>query len=123
MDTRSKIISAELATKIAPGGNLLVVRGSFDVLLARHALDLQKVKEGTPGAILLIVLTPASVPLLSEQARAEMVAALHMVDYVVIGAPDDLLCRIQAARVISRQAEDNEQTRLLMQHVHRRNNR
>ena len=122
LDTRSKIISPETALELARTRELVVVQASFDVLLATHAAALQKVRDGTPGAILMIVLSPPSVPLLAERARAELVAALHMVDYVVTGSPEDFPSRLHAATVISRRTEDEEQTRQLMEHVHRRHN-
>jgi bifunctional ADP-heptose synthase (sugar kinase/adenylyltransferase) len=122
LDTRSKIISREAALELAASRKLLVVQGSFDVLLASHALALQKVRDGTPGAALMLVLTPPSVPLLSDCARAELAAALHMVDYVVIGGPEEFGGRLSAAQWMSRQREDEELVRLLMEHVHRRHN-
>ena len=124
MDTRSKIISPERALELARERKLQVVAGSFDVLLAAHALDLRKVRDNTAAGALMVVLTPPSVPLLSERARAEMVAALHMVDYVVTAGEGSIgeFLKALPAEVISRQAADQEQTRQLMTHVHRRHN-
>jgi hypothetical protein len=91
------------------------------VLLAGHALALRKVRDGTPDAALLIVLIPPSVPLLPDRARAELAAALDMVDYVVIGGPE-FAGRLSATQWMSRQREDEELARLLMEHVRRRHN-
>jgi bifunctional ADP-heptose synthase (sugar kinase/adenylyltransferase) len=128
VDTRAKLLSADAAIALAcnlkrQGRKLLVVTGSFDVLLAIHALDLQNVRDGTGAAALMVVLTPPSVPLLPDRARAELVAALHMVDYVVTagdGSLEEFLSRLPADEVVTRQAADEEQTRLLMAHVHSR---
>jgi glycerol-3-phosphate cytidylyltransferase-like family protein len=128
MDTRAKIVSADSALDLArklkqQGRKLLVVTGSFDVLLASHSLDLQTVRDGAGASTLMVVLTPPSVPLLPERARAELVAALHMVDYVVTageGSLDEFLSRLPADEIVSRQAAGEEQTRALMAHVHSR---
>ncbi len=39
-----------------------------------------------PGSLLVVEVTNPAQPLLSQRARAELVAALSMVDYVVLGA-------------------------------------
>jgi bifunctional ADP-heptose synthase (sugar kinase/adenylyltransferase) len=129
LDTRSKIIPLEAALELAvrlrrDGRKLLVVSGSFDVLLAGHARDLEKVRKGTGASIVVVVLTPPGVPLLSDRARAELVAALYMVDYVVTAGEGSLekFFKNLPAEAILRQAADEGPTRLLMTHVHRRHN-
>ena len=99
---------------------LKVVAGYFDVVLAAHARDLERVRNGTTEASLMVVLLPLSGSLLSQRARAEMVAGLGMVDYVVTvaeGSVEEFLRRLPADEVVLRQAADEEQTRLLMEHV------
>ena len=101
MDTRSKIISLEQAGQLAAplraeGRRLIVAAGCFDVLQAAHARFLGSLR--ADGASLLVVvyddpslcrLLGQTQPLLAEQARAQMVAALGAVDYVLIwGQPD-----------------------------------
>jgi hypothetical protein len=113
MDTRSKIIAADTAP---PG--CTVVSGYFDVLLAADAHDLAAL----PRPLLIIVL-PLAGELLPQQARAELAAALRMVDYVVIadGADTDALCeRLRPARVARMEAAGGERTRQLKQHVRNR---
>jgi len=59
------------------------VAGYFDPLLAEHARRLNE--HVAPGRLLIVeVMNPAR-PLLAQRARAELVAALAMVDYVVRG--------------------------------------
>jgi len=41
-----------------------------------------------PGQALVVVVTDPPQPLLAQRARAELVAALSMVDYVVLGDGD-----------------------------------
>ena len=124
MDTRTKIVSADAALGLASrlrdeDRKLVVVTGAFDVLLASHALHLRKVRADTGAAVLMVVLTPVPAPLLPQRARAELVAALHMVDYVVT-AGEEFLSRFPANVGISRHAADEEEMGLLREHVHRR---
>ena len=128
MDTRAKILSVESALEAArrvklEGHKLMVVTGYFDVLLARQARDLEATRLGARAGCLMVVLLPRPQGLLSDRARAEMVAGLGMVDFVVTAGDDDLeelLRLLPADDVISRQVADEEQTRLLMEHVHSR---
>ena len=59
------------------------VRGHFDPLLAEHVRKLANASE--PGRLLVVEVTNPAQPLLAQRARAELVAALSMVDYVVLG--------------------------------------
>ena len=79
MDTRTKIVPAEEASRLALSG-VTVVSGYFDPLLAAHAERLGQLKrEGTP---LLVAIAEPSHPILPARARAELVAGLAAVDYV-----------------------------------------
>ncbi len=75
MDTRSKIAAA--FPKDAD-----VAEGFFDPLLASHAEQLEAMKSAKP---LVAVIREPEQPLLDARARAELVAALRVVDAVVIG--------------------------------------
>ncbi len=102
MDTRSKIISldeaASLAARLrAEGRRLAVAAGGFDVLQAAHARRLASLASGG-AAVLAAVYDDASLctvtqqrrPVLSEHARARLVAGLAAVDYVLIWPFPDL---------------------------------
>ena len=78
MDTRSKILNADAAPRACT-----VVTGAFDVLLAADARELAEIRASHPNRPLLVVVLPLPAPLLPQRARAELVAALRMVDYVV----------------------------------------
>jgi hypothetical protein len=81
------------------------------------------VRTHTGDGILMVVLLHRPEALLSERARAELVAGLSMVDYLLIPGTtgvDELLRRLPADEVVARQAADEEQTRLLIEHVHGR---
>jgi glycerol-3-phosphate cytidylyltransferase-like family protein len=85
MDTRTKI-SRTCFSLSHP--KVRIVTGHFDPLLPAHAHHLQKLSE--PDQLLIVVITNPPNPLLPQTARAELVAALAAVDYVVIGeAVDD----------------------------------
>jgi glycerol-3-phosphate cytidylyltransferase-like family protein len=67
------------------------VAGHFDPLLAEHVGRLRQYAK-SDGPLVVEITNPAR-PLLAQRARAELVAALGMVDYVVLkdsqGASDD----------------------------------
>ncbi|MEO8373365.1 MAG: hypothetical protein ABI806_29540, partial [Candidatus Solibacter sp.] len=75
MDTRTKIVAANLAPQGAT-----VVTGTFDVILAADAKELSEIRAQHPGDALCVVVLPLSGELLAQRARAELAAALRMVD-------------------------------------------
>jgi hypothetical protein len=88
LDTRNKIVTLD-EVLLRAGGGMQWVRGSFDPLLAADARRIAGWKR--PGAPLAVVLVDPPEPLLPAHARAELVAGLSDVDYVVLGgrAPKD----------------------------------
>jgi bifunctional ADP-heptose synthase (sugar kinase/adenylyltransferase) len=96
MDTRSKIVEA------APEDSD-IVEGFFDPLLASHAVQIARSRNSRP---LTVVVRDPERPLLDARARAELVAGLRAVDYVVIGGlsrgpalaedPESLMAAIRA---------------------------
>jgi len=124
VDTRSKIVTLEEAQALARP--VAVVSGSFDVLRAEHARELQDARNNAAGGALLVAVLPSSAGVLGQRARAEMVAALRMVDYVVTADYEDLDRIIRAlspTAVVRLEAADERRTRQLIEHVHRRQNR
>jgi hypothetical protein len=83
MDTRSKILTAPAVLSL--GRRLAVATGTFNPLLAADACELEALRERSGDAALLAVVLPADPELLPLPARAEMVAALSVVDYVFAG--------------------------------------
>ena len=126
MDTRDKIIDYEhAAALIAPlrqkGASLRAVTGYFDVLVAEHVRRLRQIADGETK-VFVVLLDPLS-PLLATRARAEMVAALAMVDYVVPAgerAAESLLSRFTAAEIVREESADLLRAERLSQHVQRR---
>jgi bifunctional ADP-heptose synthase (sugar kinase/adenylyltransferase) len=82
LDTRTKIISEEDARRRFEGQPAQWVAGHFDPLLAEHVRRLRECS--SPGRRLIVEITNPERPLLTQRARAELVAALRMVDYVVL---------------------------------------
>jgi len=120
MDTRSKILPLEQAAAAARGRT--VVTGTFDVLLAGHARELARLRN---HAALLAIVAPSRDAVLPAHARAEMVAALGMVDYVVVAQPDgntleEWLAGLDCAAVVRLEGNHRRQFRQLEEHVRRR---
>lgn len=84
MDTRTKITGTSFSLSHP---NIRVVTGHFDPLLPEHARRLQSLAQ--PEQLLIVVITNPPSPLLPQKARAELVAALAAVDYVIIGETVD----------------------------------
>jgi len=110
LDTRTKIIDADHAARIAQAG-ATVVSGYFDPMIASHAERLAALKR--PGAPLLVLIATPPDSILDARARAQLVAGLSVVDYVC-DAPGGLAPEI---------ALEEEHAGLLAQlidHVHAR---
>lgn len=115
MDTRSKIVSAASVPR-----GCTVVTGGFDVLLAADARELAAIRARDAENALVVVILPVTGELLPARARAELVAAIRVVDYVVIAddpAPDVLLAALEPARVVRLETAQAERKRQLMEHV------
>ena len=118
MDTRSKILTAEAAPRACT-----VVTGAFDPVLADDARELADIRASHPDGALLVMVLPIPGELLPQRARAELVAALRMVDYVVIApdaAADALLATLEPAHLVRLEGVQAVRKRQLMDHVHRR---
>lgn len=101
------------------GMPVTVVSGYFDPLLAGHARRLAEI--AAPGGFLMAVVTEPERPILPARARAELVAALAVVDYVV-SAEDgaELLAQLPADRVFREEAADLRRAQELVARVHQR---
>ncbi len=119
MDTRTKIVDAVRLAEIAAevrraGGRLRIVHGYFDVLIAPQV---RRLRELSGGATLVVALEDPPAPVLAARARAELVAALEPVDYVVIG---DGAVLPAADEVFEESASHEESFQELVRHVHGR---
>jgi len=120
MDTRSKILTMDAALRL-PRGSVTLAAGYFDALRAAHTRDLAAL----PRPVLAVVF-PLAGELLPQRARAEMAAALRMIDYVVIAENRDLDALVEALaprELVRLEARDTARTQQLIEHVHRRQTR
>jgi glycerol-3-phosphate cytidylyltransferase-like family protein len=123
MDTRSKILTLESALALDPPRPLVVVAGLFDVLRTTHVSDLAEARRRTSAGSLMAVVLRDSESVLNQRARAELVAALCVIDYVLTAQNADL-DRIAAAlhpiAVVRLEDADRRRVRQLIAHVHSR---
>lgn len=116
MDTRSKILSLEAA--VALRVPLTLVTGTFEVLRAEHTRELAAIRKRSSRPLLVAVL-PCASGLLSQQARAELVAALRVVDYVLAASAEDLE-HLQPAEIVRLEDADAQRMKQLIEHVRHR---
>jgi len=118
VDTRSKILtSADSLPR-----PFTLVSGYFDVLRAEHVREFARVCDRTSIRPVVVVVLPCPEELLSQRARAELVAALRMVDYVLTGDYEDLsriIERLKPAHVVRLEDADQRRTGRLIEHVQR----
>jgi bifunctional ADP-heptose synthase (sugar kinase/adenylyltransferase) len=124
MDTRHKIIEPQQALALVGdlrAQGVKIVTGYFDVIVADHVRRLREIKNGS-GTLVVVVLDPPE-PLLAARARAELVAALGMVDYVVPAdeqAAGELLSHFTRSEIVREESADLLRARRLSEHVKRR---
>jgi glycerol-3-phosphate cytidylyltransferase-like family protein len=89
LDTRTKIAPRQEVEEQLKGGRAVWVSGSFDPLLAEHVRRLAQAR--MPDRPLVVEVTNQAQSLLAQRARAELVAALSMVDFVVLGGSESAI--------------------------------
>ena len=121
MDTRMKIIDLATAARLrGPGARLKLVAGYFDVLTPDLVRRLRSLSDG--ARLIAVVLDPPK-PLLPPQARAELAAALSMIDYVLLPQAESLEKAIEQIRpdeVVRDDMADGKRSQALIEHVHQR---
>ena len=98
-----------------------MVVGHFDPVYAPHAHRLNQLR--SPGQTLAVLLVDPPQPLLTLQARAELVASLAAVDYVILSqdnAIEELIARLAPDEVLQETADDLQRTASLATHVRQR---
>jgi hypothetical protein len=127
-DTRQKIITLEQARAMVaePGVPSIAFVTHLEVLRASHIRKLEEIaaanRHGQLQGRLFVILTDRETALVPLPERAEIAAALRVVDYV-IPAPagaGQLLDALHPTTIIHDEEEDRERTRLLIEHVSRR---
>jgi len=103
----------------------VVVTGYFDLLRAVHARELEETRRRTAAGTLVVAVMPWVEAYQSQRARAEMAAALRVVDYVVLIDQDADLAALYDAlhpiEVVRMEMADARRNRELIEHVRRRN--
>jgi hypothetical protein len=100
-----------------------VVTGTFDVMMAADAKELLEIRGRHPEEALCVVVLPLAGALLPQRARAELAAALRVVDYVVIAddpAPEAMLAALKPARILRLEGVHELRKRQLTEHVQSR---
>jgi bifunctional ADP-heptose synthase (sugar kinase/adenylyltransferase) len=121
LDTRSKIVGREEAlARIRQRAGWVIVTGYFDPVTAAHVRRLRQIS--AKHSAIAVFLSDPSHPILPAQARAELLAAMRMVDCVVL--PQE--CASQPLDpdipVFREEEADVERLAKLIEHVHERHN-
>jgi hypothetical protein len=122
VDTRNKILSLDEARSRAWPG-VAIVAGGFDVPRASLVRELCAIRERTGARALLAVVLPLENEILPRRARAQLAAALRVIDFVVIADHcelDRLAECLKPLEVVRMEAADACRARQLIEHVHSR---
>lgn len=95
-----------------------LVAGFFDPLTAGHARRIEEIAAGA-GLTGVVVMTPANA-ILPSRVRAELVAALAAVDFVVETESPEELARFSGTEVFRDDESEARLTRELIRHVQER---
>jgi bifunctional ADP-heptose synthase (sugar kinase/adenylyltransferase) len=121
MDTRAKIIDLASAARLRrPDARLKLVTGYFDVLTPDLVSRLRSLSDG--GRLIAVVVDPPN-PLLPSRARAELAAALSVIDYVLLLPEvglENALEEIRPDEVVREDMADWKRSQALIEHVHQR---
>lgn len=88
VDTREKIVSLEEVRTLAESGEWAAVVGLFDPLTLTQAERIRAIANVAPARKILAVVVREPDTLLTEEARAALVAGLRDVDAVTISTAD-----------------------------------
>jgi hypothetical protein len=126
LDTRHKIITLDRARDLAEesrrsGSPPVAFVTHLEVLRAGHVRKLEELAAEARGKLFVILTDPAA-PLVPMDARAELAAALRVVDYVIPSAEgaDPALAAIAPGFTVHDEEEDRVRTRQLIEHVRSR---
>ena len=118
-DTRSKIIApSDFLSYAEAHPDHIIVCGYFDPMWAPHA---QRLTALAPNGKLLVIVEPMESPLLTSQARAELVASFGITERVTI-AQDTSLRQTLGLRCNDERLGDQQRYQDLAAHVRKRNN-
>jgi bifunctional ADP-heptose synthase (sugar kinase/adenylyltransferase) len=123
MDTRTKILTQAALAALDPPRPLLLAVGRFDILRVDTAQELEAARRRTGAKSLLAVVQPLAGELAPLPSRAEMAAALRLVDYVYIaedGNFAELAASLHPIEIIDLEDAEARRIRQLREDVRRR---
>ena len=123
MDTRTKIVTPAAVATLDLPRPVLLVTGRFDILRVDVARELTAARERTGAQSLIVAIGPYTGELVPLEARAEMAAALRVVDYVFIAEDRDLaglITALQPIETIHLEEAETHRVGQLIEHVHGR---
>jgi bifunctional ADP-heptose synthase (sugar kinase/adenylyltransferase) len=123
MDTRTKILTAAALPAFDPPRPVVLAAGRFDLLRVELARELAEARRRTGARTLIAVVRPLSGELAPIDARAEMAAALRVVDYVFIARDKDLehlAASLQPVEIVNLEEAEARRVRQLIENVHGR---
>ena len=121
LDTRSKIIGrGEALGRIREHAGWVIVTGYFDPVTAEHARLFRQISSKYSG--IAVFLSDPLHPILPAQARAELLAALRVVDCVVLPQDRGSQPLDPDIPVLREEEADEARLRKLIEHVHERHN-
>ncbi len=118
MNTRSKIVSA-IASPPQP---VLLTTGLFEILRIETVRELAEARRRTGAKTVIAVVLSSTEERIPLAARAEMAAALRVIDYVLIGEAGEWegpAARLQPIEILHLEEADARRTRQLIEHVRR----
>ena len=118
MNTRAKIVS----DIVNPARPVLLVTGLFEILRVEMVRELSGARQRTGAKSVVAVVLSQAEERMPLARRAEMAAALRVIDYVIIsgaGEWESLAARLQPVEIIHLEEADALRTRELIEHVRR----
>jgi bifunctional ADP-heptose synthase (sugar kinase/adenylyltransferase) len=123
VNTRSKIVTPDAVAGLDPARPLLLVAGYFDILQVELVRELAQARQRTGALTLVAAVLPLDGERVPLAERAEMTAALRVVDYVLTIETEDLdrlAASLQPIETIRLEEADRRRARQLIEHVQRR---
>jgi glycerol-3-phosphate cytidylyltransferase-like family protein len=125
MDTQTKILTPSVLAALDPPRPLLLATGRFDILRVEAVRDLAAFRLDTGARTLVVVIWQHDGELVPVRARAEMAAALRVVDYVLLAEDEDmesLAASLHPIEIVDLEESETDRTRELIEHVRSRQN-
>ena len=120
MDTRTKILR-DIDT-LQPAAPVVMVTGHFDILRWELVKELAGARDRTGAQTMIAIVQPMTDEFVPAASRAEMAAALRVIDYVFIAGNEEverLAAALHPIEIIHFEEADQRRTRQLIEHVHR----